>query len=55
MPTVRTDDGTAISYSIHGGGIQNVLFMHGWAGSAAGPGGQEQDCRSTVARRIVPC
>jgi len=35
MPTVLTDDGIAISYGIHGGGAQNVLFMHGWAGSAA--------------------
>ncbi len=30
MPSVRTSDGTAISYKTMGPGPRNLLFMHGW-------------------------
>lgn len=35
MPKVRTDDDVDISYQTFGKGADNLLFMHGWAGSGA--------------------
>src|SRR5262245_65602795 len=35
MPIVRTNDGVALSYQVHGNGPATVLYMHGWAGSGA--------------------
>ena len=34
MPTVRTDDGVNIFYKTVGTGPRDVLFLHGWGGSA---------------------
>ena len=33
MPTVRSDDRVPIAYDISGSGTNNVVFLHGWAGS----------------------
>ncbi|MGY1809288.1 alpha/beta fold hydrolase [Blastococcus sp. SYSU D00669] len=35
MASVRSTDGTEISYHVTGQGPADVLFMHGWAGSGA--------------------
>jgi pimeloyl-ACP methyl ester carboxylesterase len=35
MPRVGADDGVKISYRTWGAGPRNLLFMHGWGGSAA--------------------
>ena len=34
MPAVTTDDGVSISYACAGEGPPDLLFMHGWSGSA---------------------
>jgi pimeloyl-ACP methyl ester carboxylesterase len=34
MPIARTDDNTSLAYRVSGTGARNLIFMHGWAGSA---------------------
>ena len=35
MPTVPADDGVVLNYRVHGNGPTAIVYMHGWAGSAA--------------------
>jgi pimeloyl-ACP methyl ester carboxylesterase len=34
MPAIKTSDGVEIHYRVHGNGPINLIFLHGWGGSA---------------------